>query len=90
MNEGPAPAQLTRLGLLQIGGLGLFGLNRGGAVYGSSDRIGASRERDPVTPGDLAATIFGCFGLDASAEVRDVAGRPYRLADWAPLQRLFG
>jgi hypothetical protein len=63
---------------------------RGGWVYGSSDKIGAYPETDPVTPGDLAATIFGCFGLDAAAEVRDVGGRPYRLADGHMLHRLFG
>ena len=43
-----------------------------------------------MTPGDLAATIFWRFGLDPAAEVHDPAGRPYRLADGAPLKSLFG
>src|SRR5262245_2842078 len=30
----------------------------GGAVHGASDRIGAYPARDPVTPADLAATIY--------------------------------
>src|SRR5207244_2018231 len=31
---------------------------RGGALYGTSDKIGAYPDLHPVTPGDLAATIF--------------------------------
>jgi hypothetical protein len=61
----------------------------GGAVYGSSDRIGAYPASDPVTPGDLAATIFCRFGLDPAAEIHDQAGRPHRLADGRPIRRLF-
>jgi hypothetical protein len=62
---------------------------RGGAVYGASDRAGAYPEADPVTPGDLAATLFWRFGLDPAAEVRDLTGRPYRLADGEPIRKLF-
>jgi hypothetical protein len=61
----------------------------GGAVYGASDRLGAFPASDLVTPGDLAATLFWRFGLDGSAEVRDRAGRPYRLAEGEPLFKLF-
>jgi hypothetical protein len=63
---------------------------RGGAVYGASDRIGAYPAADPVTPGDLAATLFWRFGLDPKAEMKDRTGRPYQLADGKPLRRLFG
>jgi hypothetical protein len=62
---------------------------RGGAVYGSSDRIGAYPASDPVTPGDLAATIFWRFGLDPAAEIHDQGGRPHALADGRPIRRLF-
>ena len=62
---------------------------RGGIVYGSSDRTGAYPAADPVTPGDLAATIFWRFGIDLDAEVRDQTGRPFRLADGRPLTQLF-
>jgi hypothetical protein len=61
----------------------------GGAIHGASDRQGAYPAADPVTPGDLAATIFWRFGIDPGAEVRDQAGRPYRLAEGQPLTRLF-
>jgi hypothetical protein len=62
---------------------------RGGAVYGSSDSIGAFPATDPVTPGDLAATIFWRFGFDPDLEIRDMAGRPHRLAEGRPIQQLF-
>jgi hypothetical protein len=62
---------------------------RGGAVHGSSDKIGAYPASDPVTPGDLAATIFWRFGLDPATEIHDQGGRPHRLADGRPIRRLF-
>jgi uncharacterized protein (DUF1501 family) len=61
----------------------------GGTVYGSSDKIGAYPATDPVTPGDLAATLFWRFGLDPTREIHDLTGRPYRLADGEPLHKLF-
>jgi hypothetical protein len=62
---------------------------QGGAVYGSSDRFGAYPVADPVTPGDLAATIFWRFGLDPKTEIHDLTRRPHRLAEGEPLHRLF-
>lgn len=62
---------------------------RGGTIHGASDRIGAYPDRDGVTPGDLAATIFARFGLDPGAEIRDQTNRPYRLADGEPIRGLF-
>ena len=62
---------------------------RGGAVYGSSDKFGSQPAADPVTPGDLAATIFWRFGIDHTAEVRDQTGRPHRLTTGEPLRALF-
>jgi hypothetical protein len=63
---------------------------QGGAVYGSSDKIGAYPASDPVTPGDLAATIFWRFGIDPATEVHDQLGRPHRVATGTPLRGLFG
>ena len=37
---------------------------KGGLTYGASDKMGAYPASDPVTPGDLAATLFWAFGLD--------------------------
>jgi hypothetical protein len=61
----------------------------GGAVYGASDKLGAYPARDPVTPGDLAATIFWRFGLDPTTLIRDTLNRPHRLAEGEPLRALF-
>jgi uncharacterized protein (DUF1501 family) len=62
----------------------------GGATHGASDKIGAFPASDPVSPGDLAATLFWRFGIDPATQVRDLTGRPYRLAEGEPLRRLFG
>lgn len=51
---------------------------RGGTVFGASDRTGAFPAKDPVTPADLAATIFWRFGIDPSSEIHDLSGRPVR------------
>jgi hypothetical protein len=63
---------------------------QGGAIVGSSDRFGAYPSSDPVSPGDLAATLYWRFGIDPTTETRDLTGRPYRLAEGEPLRRVFG
>jgi hypothetical protein len=62
---------------------------KGGTVLGSSDKSGAYPSTEPVTPGDLAATIFTSFGLDPGQELRDFSGRPWRLAEGRPLSALY-
>lgn len=61
----------------------------GGAVYGSSDKIGAYPATEPATPADLAATIFWRFGIDPATEVRDQTGRPFRLSEGEPIHGVF-
>ena len=63
---------------------------RGGAIWGSSDKLGAYPDLNPVTPGDLAATIFWRFGIDSTTELHDASGRPFRLAGGEPIYGLFG
>lgn len=63
---------------------------QGGAIYGASDAHGAYPARDPVTPADLAATIFWRFGLDPSGHVPDRTARPWKLAEGEPIRALFG
>jgi uncharacterized protein (DUF1501 family) len=60
-----------------------------GTTYGASDKIGAYPDIDPVTPGDLAATIFARFGLNPATELHDLTGRPFPLAAGQPLRGLF-
>jgi hypothetical protein len=61
-----------------------------GAIHGASDRIGAYPASDPVTPDDIAATIFWALGIDPATEIRDALGRPLPIASGTPLTRLFG
>ncbi|MBI1902466.1 MAG: DUF1501 domain-containing protein [Planctomycetia bacterium] len=62
---------------------------RGGYVYGSSDKEAAYPATDPVTPGDVAATIYHALGLDPHALIHDPAGRPHVLALGDPILPLF-
>jgi hypothetical protein len=62
---------------------------RGGQVYGASDRIAAFPSTAPVSPSDLAATIYHALGIDIHATVRDHLGRPLPLSTGAPLTELF-
>jgi hypothetical protein len=49
---------------------------RGGQIHGSSDRVGESPADKPVTPADLAATIFTLLGVDPTHELHTGDGRP--------------
>ncbi len=49
---------------------------RGGQVLGASDRVGESPAERPVTPGDLAATIFTILGVKPAHELHTSDGRP--------------
>lgn len=49
---------------------------RGGQVIGSSDRVGESPKDDPVTPVDLACTIYTLLGIDPHQELHTSDGRP--------------
>jgi Protein of unknown function (DUF1501) len=48
----------------------------GGQVIGSSDRVGESPLDNPVTPNDLARTIYSLLGVDSDLELRTSDGRP--------------
>jgi hypothetical protein len=61
----------------------------GGAVYGSSDRIGAYPATDPVRPDDIAATMFWALGIDPATEVQDTLGRPLPIAAGKPISAIF-
>ena len=61
-----------------------------GAVFGSSDRIGAYPGTDPVTPDDIAATMFWALGIDPATEVRDALNRPLPIAAGQPITAIFG
>lgn len=62
---------------------------RGGQVYGASDRQAAYPAHSPVTPQDLAATIYHALGIDPRTELRDPLNRPLPLTSGQPLGALF-
>jgi len=64
------------------------GMKRG-YVYGRSDRLGAYPDRDPVEPGDLAATMFQALGINPATEVHDTLNRPLPIASGRPVMDLF-
>lgn len=62
---------------------------QGGAVYGASDKYGAVPDRDPVTTGDLAATMYHALGIDHTIEVHDNLNRPLPIAKGRPVKEIF-
>ncbi len=48
----------------------------GGQVIGSSDRVGESPRDNPVTPNDLARSIYSLLGIDPDLELHTSDGRP--------------
>ena len=62
---------------------------RGGLVHGSSDASAAYAAENPVSPDDLAATVFDCLGLRLDHEMHDAQGRPFPLCSGKPVRQLF-
>ncbi|MEQ9069922.1 MAG: DUF1501 domain-containing protein [Gimesia chilikensis] len=54
---------------------------QGGRVVGSSDPIGGVPADRPVSPGDLAATVYHSLGFDLHTVLPGPAGRPFPLVD---------
>jgi hypothetical protein len=63
---------------------------KGGTVFGASDRWAAYPARDPVTPADVAATIYHLLGVDPSRELVDQLGRPFRICPGEPIGGILG
>ena len=60
-----------------------------GQVIGSSDKDGGHPHDRPVTPSDLAATIYHHFGVPLDATYEDHRGRPrYIVEEGKPLREL--
>ena len=61
---------------------------RGGSVYGATDRNAAFVTDDPVSPGDVTATVFDALGVDPRTAV-PTRDQPHRLSTGRPLVELF-
>jgi uncharacterized protein (DUF1501 family) len=64
---------------------------KGGRVVGESDELGYVPKTRPVTPGDVAATLFKGLGLDPHRELPGPQNRPLPLAEYTmqPIKELF-
>jgi uncharacterized protein (DUF1501 family) len=64
---------------------------KGGQVIGESDELGYAPKSRPVTPAEVAATLFKGLGLDPHKELPGPQGRPIPLADFSvkPINELF-
>jgi hypothetical protein len=64
---------------------------KGGRVVGESDELGYRPRSRPVTPGEVAATIYRGLGLDPHRELPGPQGRPLPLVEFGvqPINELF-
>jgi hypothetical protein len=63
---------------------------RGGQVYGATDRYAEYPAENPVTPADVAKTVYRAVGID-NLQAKDTQGRPYHLLEEGrPIEALFG
>jgi uncharacterized protein (DUF1501 family) len=64
---------------------------KGGQVVGESDELAYAPKSRPVTPGEVAATIYKGLGLDPHKELPGPQNRPMPLADYSlkPINELF-
>ena len=63
---------------------------KGGMTYGQSDKDAAYPIEKPVSPEDLAATLFWALGIDPEIRLPDVQGRPVQMIEGGrPLTELF-
>jgi uncharacterized protein (DUF1501 family) len=64
---------------------------QGGRVVGESDPLGYTPKTRPVTPGEIAATLFRGLGLDPHRELPGPQNRPLPLVEYGlkPIKELF-
>lgn len=63
---------------------------RGGMIYGETDKDAAYAMSRPVSPEDLAGTIYHALGIEPEWRIRDPQGRPVPIVEGArPIRELF-
>jgi len=58
---------------------------RGGMIYGASNATAAEPELDPVSPADLATTVYHQLGIVADKELMAPGNRPIEIVDGGTL-----
>jgi hypothetical protein len=62
----------------------------GGQVVGASDRHGGEPKKRPVSPAEVAATVYHALGVDLKSRLPGPDGRMLPLVEAAPVAELFG
>jgi hypothetical protein len=60
-----------------------------GAILGRSDKRAAYVLDEPVSPGDLSATMFHALGIPSDTHFHDLTNRPSRIVSGHPVTKLF-
>jgi hypothetical protein len=55
---------------------------KGGTIVGESDELGYAPKTRPVTPGEVAATLYSALGIDPHKEMPGPQNRPIPLTDY--------
>jgi hypothetical protein len=64
---------------------------RGGTVFGTSDKSAAYALTTPVSPEDLAATLYRAMGIDPATRLVDAQDRPVEIVEnGRPIEQIFG
>jgi hypothetical protein len=63
---------------------------RGGQVIGASDKNGAYPATDPISGGDLTATLFHLLGIEPGGTFHDKAGQPHAITKGEPIKAVLG
>jgi len=62
---------------------------QGGVKYGASDSLASEVDEDPVSPSDLAATMYHAIGVDPMKELMTADLRPIKIIDGGKILDLF-
>jgi hypothetical protein len=62
---------------------------KGGQVVGASDRVASEPKDRPVTPAEVAATVYNALGIDPKTRLPGPEGRPVPLTEVEPVHELF-
>jgi len=86
INQNTGRDHWARCWSVVVGG----GAIKGGQAFGSTSADGMDIKENPVTIGDLFATVYKGLGLDPETKIRDNLGRPLPIADGKAIKDLVG
>jgi hypothetical protein len=76
INQNAGRDHWARCWSVVVGGGGL----KGGQVIGATSKDGTDIQDNPVTVGDLFATLYKGIGIDPALQIRDTIGRPHPIS----------